>query len=229
MAPINKSTIQQINKLPMRAPTFALLALLAGCATWPFGRPAEPAEPLSLVEALRAGGYVIYLRHADTEWFHFDATPVVLEDCATQRNLSGRGRDDARAIGAGMARLLIPVGEVRSSPYCRCAETARLAFDRVLLDQNLATLSDADAAEQATRVEALNRLLGMPPQPGTNTVLVSHADNLVAAGGPKLDEGEAAVVKPLPDGGHQVIARVQAASWSTLPSPGAVGSSITRP
>jgi phosphohistidine phosphatase SixA len=178
-----------------------------------------PADPIALAEALRAGGYVLYLRHADTQWLHRDAKPVVLDDCATQRNLSGRGREQAHEIGAGLSRLLIPVGEVRSSPYCRCAETARLAFDRVLLDADLATLSDASDASRVARTAALRRLLATVPAPGTNTVLVAHSDNLEAVGGPALEEGEVAVVKPLPDGGFQVISLVSADAWGGMPIP----------
>jgi phosphohistidine phosphatase SixA len=201
----------------------SLLALATGCAAWPFGRPRQPADPVALVDALRAGGYVVYLRHTNTEFWHGDAARVVLEDCATQRNLSDAGREQARAIGVGMARLLVPVGEVRSSPYCRCAETARLAFDRVLLDTDLATLDGADAAQRDKRETALRRLLSTRPAPGTNTVLVSHLDNFVAVDGAKLGAGEAAVVRPLPEGGFQLIARVPADAWSTMTNPAAVG------
>jgi len=199
--------------------TIFLTMLVAGCSMWPFGHRAVPADPIALAEALRAGGYVLYLRHADTQWLHRDAKPVVLDDCATQRNLSGRGREQAHEIGAGLSRLLIPVGEVRSSPYCRCAETARLAFDRVLLDADLTTLSDASDASRVERTAALRRLLATAPAPGTNTVLVAHSDNLEAVGGPALEEGEVAVVKPLPDGGFQVISLVSADAWGGMPIP----------
>jgi phosphohistidine phosphatase SixA len=199
----------------------AFLALAAGCATWPFARPAQPSDPVALVEALRAGGHVIYLRHADTEFWHGDGSPVVLEDCATQRSLSQAGREQARAIGLELARLLVPVGDVRASPYCRCAETARLAFDRVLLDGDLIPLDDGDATQRSAREAALRHLLGTLPAPGTNAVLVSHAEPFTVVGGVSLDEGEAAVVKPLPEGGFQVIARVPADGWSTMPNPAA--------
>ena len=193
-----------------------LLALATGCAAWPFGRRPQPADPRSLVDGLRTGGFVIYLVHTDTEWWRGDASPVVLDDCATQRLLSDSGRDQARAIGAGFERLLVPVGEVRASPYCRCADTARLAFDRVLLDSDLTMLGSDDAAPRAARVDALRKLLATAPPPGTNTVLVSHVDNFAAAGGPKLAPGEAAVVKPLAAGGYEVIARVPASAWTTM-------------
>lgn len=203
----------------------AVLALASGCGIWPFGRPQQPADPVALVEALRAGGYVIYLAPTDLDFWQRDDTPVVLEDCATQRNLSTSGRADARAIGVGFARLLVPVGEVRASPYCRSADTARLAFDRVLLDTDLAPLADADPTQRANQIAALRHLLGGVPPPGTNTVLVAQSENLEALGEPPLDEGEAAVMKPLSEGGYQLIAHVPAEAWSTMQSPagGSVG------
>ena len=203
----------------------AALALLSGCGIWPFGRPQQPADPVSLIEALRAGGYVIYLVPTDLAFWQRDDKPVLLEDCATQRNLSTSGRAEARAIGVGFARLLIPVGEVRASPYCRSADTARLAFDRVLLDADLAPLADADATQRANRIAALRHLLGAAPPPGTNTIVVAQSENLEALGEAPLDEGEAAAMKPLPGGGFQLIARVPAQAWSTMQSPagGSVG------
>jgi phosphohistidine phosphatase SixA len=202
----------------------AVLVVVSGCSLWPFGRAPQPADPQAVVEALRAGGYVIYLRHAGTEFFARDKAPVVLEDCATQRNLSAGGREEARAIGRGFARLLIPVGEVRSSPYCRCADTARLAFDRVLLDADLEPIRQEDEAARDKSLAALAHLLGTAPPPGTNTVLVGHAENLSASGEPSLDAGEAAVFKPLQGGGHQLITRVVAEAWSDMPSPPAASS-----
>jgi phosphohistidine phosphatase SixA len=144
---------------------------------------------------------------------------VEVEDCTKQRNLSSSGREQARDIGAGFHRLLIPVGEVRSSPYCRAADTARLAFGRVFLDTQLAPLSDADASRRAAGIAALRHLLGTVPLPGTNTVLVGHAESMEALGEPKLHYGEAVVAKPLPEGGHQFIDRVPAEAWSTMPIP----------
>ena len=52
------------------------------------------------------------------------------EDCAHQRNLTDGGRADARAIGAAIRSLGIPIGEVLASPFCRTRETAELIFGR---------------------------------------------------------------------------------------------------
>src|SRR3546814_17876605 len=54
-----------------------------------------------------------------------------MADCATQRNLSVAGAANSVQTGDYIRRLRIPIGDVLSSPMCRCSETARLAFGRV--------------------------------------------------------------------------------------------------
>ena len=89
------------------------------------------AEPSAqLIEQLRAGGYVLYLRHTSTDFSQNDSRMTSYEDCASQRNLTDQGRDEARAIGEHVKRLKIPIGEVLASPFCRTMETARLAFGK---------------------------------------------------------------------------------------------------
>src|SRR5688572_16752586 len=98
-----------------------LLVLLLVSTAW-----AQP--PADIVERLREGGYVLYMRHASTDFSQDDARMTGYEDCASQRNLTEEGREEARRIGTHVKRLGIPIGEVLASPYCRTMETARLAF-----------------------------------------------------------------------------------------------------
>lgn len=76
---------------------------------------------------LREGGHVVLLRHANApgtgEPANFD-----IAKCATQRNLSDRGRQQARRIGALFAARAAPVERVLTSSFCRCKDTATLAF-----------------------------------------------------------------------------------------------------
>jgi hypothetical protein len=81
--------------------------------------------------ALKEGGHVILIRHATTDPGTGDPPGFKLGDCSTQRNLSEAGRIEARRIGDAFAQRSIPVGEVRSSRWCRCLETARIAFGSV--------------------------------------------------------------------------------------------------
>jgi len=76
---------------------------------------ASAASGPDLTRSLRAGGLVVVLRHAATDFSKADEDPVALSDCSTQRNLSAQGRADARAIGRGVRRLGLPVVKVLSS------------------------------------------------------------------------------------------------------------------
>jgi len=66
---------------------------------------AAPVSTLSvseLIEQLKLGGNIIYLRHASTE---LSSVGDDLSSCELQRNLSEKGRDEARHIGQSIHRL----------------------------------------------------------------------------------------------------------------------------
>src|SRR5262245_60585595 len=81
-------------------------------------------------QAVRAPGSVVIVRHSYAPGT-FDPPDSRLEDCSTQRNLDDNGRAQARRLGEAFRREGIAVGAVRSSPRCRCLDTARLAFGTV--------------------------------------------------------------------------------------------------
>jgi phosphohistidine phosphatase SixA len=169
-------------------------ALLTGTATPVAG---EELTGPALLAALRDGGFVIYFRHARTDFSRDDTDLSDLSNCATQRNLSSEGRDEARRIGEAIAALGIPVGEVLSSELCRTRETAELAFGQTTPMPDLTSFGTARSeAEEQERAAALRRLLATPPAPGTNTVLVGHLFNIQAAASIGLAEGEAAIFSP---------------------------------
>src|SRR6185503_13331091 len=89
------------------------------------------ADDEALWTLLRAGGQVIMLRHAGTIGTFGDPPGFRFDDCSTQRNLTEAGREQARKIGEAFRAREIPIARVLSSPWCRCLDTARLAFGRV--------------------------------------------------------------------------------------------------
>jgi len=181
---------------------FALLSLLL------FASPASAEPSPELLSRLRDGGYVLYLRHTSTDFSQNDARMTSFEDCATQRNLTDRGRDEARTIGEHVKRLKIPIGEVLASPFCRTMETARLAFGKAR-----ATNDVRGGPIEASRYQPLRKLLSSPVPKGTNRVISSHGNPFVAlAGPPYLAEGEIAVVRPKTDG-FSVVARIRLSDW----------------
>lgn len=196
-----------------------IAALLLASATG-----VAPGQTLSdghLVAALQRGGNVIYFRHADTGPAYPEPRPVDLERCETQRNLNDAGRAEAAEIGRQFQRLGIVVGTVLSSQFCRCKETAQLAFGRYETAPALTGVPRgpefAQARERASK--GLRALLSTPPPAGRNTVLVSHGFNLIDLEGLYLGtQGEAAVYRPDGKGGYALLARVLPEEWAKLPA-----------
>ena len=173
-----------------------------------------PVDAAQLAAALRDGGLVLFVRHAATDPTHADAAQVALENCATQRPLSAVGRGQAETIAAAVKRLRLRIGTVRSSPYCRCTDTARLAFGYMLLDNDLLPAVGPNAKPH---LAAVRRQLGTPPIPGQNAVLVGHGDTIKALLGLDLEEGETLVVRPAASGGSFApIGRIRAEQWPGL-------------
>ena len=168
----------------------AFLALLIVLV--PGASPAVASD--ALWSLLKAGGQFVVVRHA-TAPGTFDPPGMRLDDCATQRNLDEHGRDEARRIGAAFRARAIPVGDVRSSRWCRCQETARLAFGRVDHWEPLDGALPSSAIE--TRRTAEVRALVSAPFTGPNVVLVTHQFNIRALTGlASVASGEMIVLTP---------------------------------
>jgi phosphohistidine phosphatase SixA len=169
---------------------------------------AVPAEAVdeALWTLLKGGGQVVLVRHAATDMSQRDAVGAPLSDCARQRNLTDDGREDARLIGAAFRARGVPVGRVLSSDYCRCLETARLAFQRVEpwlpLQQSL-----TNAEIQAQRTADIRALASVPPA-GGNLVLVTHQFTIRILTGIPIDEGELLILTPRGGGVFDVAGRI---------------------
>lgn len=181
--------------------------LLAACT----GQPHLPAN--SWISTLQTGGYVVLMRHAATDWRQGDSGPDHLDMCANQRNLDARGREQAVAIGAGFRAMNIPVGKVETSEYCRCIETARLAFGYGTTSVDLTSVIGVNPTEALRRVTAIRERISSRPNPGSNTVLVSHMIMIREATGVALEEGEAAVFKPIDNGSSQFVGTIKPEDW----------------
>ena len=137
-----------------------------------------------------------------------------LQNCETQRNLSDEGREMSRNIGKVFDTTGIRVGKVISSPYCRCMDTAGLAFGKVKLSDDLAYAMGADKLETVRLGKALRTLLGSKPVDGVNTVLVGHTANLKEATGiwPSF-EGSAIAFQPQGNGKFYVVGEILPKEW----------------
>jgi phosphohistidine phosphatase SixA len=174
---------------------------------------------------LKQGGFVVVIRHGKTDavaGMSEDKSPLDLSNCADQAMLSETGRDQARAIGKAFTSSGIPVGKVVASGFCRAIEMARLAFGKAetsdaLLLQNFVPVAGAPVpASWPQRVATMKQMIATPPEPSTNTILVTHFPNVKAALGVEIDFGDAVIVRPDGQGSSRLIARISASEWPSL-------------
>ena len=172
------------------------------------GLPVPAGANDALWARLGGGGQVILLRHAVTTAGVGDPPGFRLEDCATQRNLTEAGREESRRIGAAFKARAIPVERVLSSRWCRCLETARLAFGTAEPWEPLSSLF-ADRTRQAEQTRAFRALAG-EKRAGGNTILVTHGANIVAFVGVSPAPAEMVIVMPQGGGTFTVAGRLPA-------------------
>jgi phosphohistidine phosphatase SixA len=167
-----------------------------------------------LAESLRQGGHTVYFRHGPTDPNQRDTDPDNLANCATQRNLTDAGRDQARAIGAALRALRIPIGQVLSSEYCRAREYSLLLVDREPdLEPSLVLPDPLTDEQRARNTEALTSILAREPQPGTTKVMVAHSPNIRLAAGVDLPEEGGAAIFRHEGGTPRLVARVRPGEW----------------
>lgn len=168
---------------------------------------AQELKGRALVEALRGGGYVLYLRHA------LQKSPRTTG--CEPKNLTPVGEEQARTVGAAIRELKIPIGVVRSSEPCRNLDTARLlglgAFEvtEALNPGGMREGFDVHAAR-------FKQLIEMPPS-GTNMLLVSHVHGSTnKAEWMHLEIAEIIVYRPDGKGATTPVARVRVGEWAEL-------------
>ena len=171
--------------------------------------PSLRAQPTPDIAALlRTGGCVVMLRHAQTDPGIGDPPDFKLDQCSTQRNLSAEGRAQAVAIGKWFASRNLMPGSVQTSPWCRCKDTAQLAFGQFNVLPALASTFDG-RTDAAAQTQALRKRLGLVAV-GTFEVWVTHQVNVSALTGEGPAMGEAFVLRTPRGGGEvQVVTRTR--------------------
>jgi phosphohistidine phosphatase SixA len=146
---------------------------------------------------LREGGRVALIRHAEAPGGTGDPANFRLDDCATQRNLSERGKAEARELGERMRAHKIAIGKILASQWCRCRETATLmALGAV---EDAATFNNAFALgdRRDALTEGARDLIANWQGPGT-LVVVTHGANILPLTGIHPAQAEIVVVEPDP-------------------------------
>lgn len=182
--------------------------VLAGSALAQTSVPSWDLPAVQLLAEMRAGGRIIYFRHTATDFSENDSRMKSYEDCAGQRNLIDKGRDDARKIGLAIRALGIPLGRVVASPFCRTVETAELAFGRA------EKWDEARYGSATDQYAELRKLLGTRPEKA-NTVIVGHGNPFYSITAMRVAEGEIAVIRPM-NGRFEISGRIKPDEWAAL-------------
>lgn len=206
----------------MRHLFFALLAL----ALNPLASQAEELPPFvenplsaSAFSSLREGGYVLYMRHGNTDASRPDRAPQVdLNDCATQRPLTEEGRQVAARVGEALRKARIPLGEILSSPLCRATESALAAFGKNFkVENHLMYTANMTSGEKKPIIEKTRELLSRAVPGPRNRVIVSHAPNLMDLMGYfPVPEGTVVVFQPQGSGKYKYLGSITPSQWDGL-------------
>lgn len=162
---------------------------------------------------LREGGCVVLMRHAQTDPGVGDPPNFTLGQCSTQRNLSEAGRQQARRVGAAFTRERVRLDQVRSSAWCRCVDTAMLAFGQNTVWTPLNSFFGGSGGPDQSN-DVLREVQGwMAPR---NLMLVTHQVNITALTGENLAMGEVLVTRPGPATGGAEPARLRVLARQTF-------------
>lgn len=201
---------------------FCLLVLPPASAADIPAKPTFVEKPITpeLLKEIRKGGFVLYMRHGNTDNGRPDRVPSVdLDDCSTQRPLSDEGRELMKQVGKAIREARIPLGQILVSPMCRTRESAQLAIgDKFQVIEPLMYSANMTSEEKKPRIEALKALLAAPVAKGTNTLMIAHAPNLHDLIGFFVKPEGTVVVFRL--GGptvYEYVASIHPEDWRTLP------------
>ena len=186
----------RVSRLAKAALASALLAL-----AWPWAAHADEA----LWSLLKNGGRVVLMRHAITTPGVGDPPGFRLDDCSTQRNLTDQGRQDAHRVGAAFRQRGVAIERVLASPWCRCVETANLAFGTSEVSTALSNLF-THPHNRDQQVREMRELINLPHK--GNRVFVSHGATILALTGVSLGTAEMLVVTPEREGRFVVNGRL---------------------
>ena len=169
------------------------------------------AQDQILIDRLKQGGLNIFIRHAITpggQAKKYNPPGERPNDCSsTSRQLTDEGREQSKVIGTKIKELDIPIGEVYSSGFCRCEETAKLAFGRHTTVEWMMVQegkSNSRIDKELRSVPSTGFFTKTPT--GKNNIFVGHAitfswgvlspDWGLFTSRIQLDEGEAVIIEP---------------------------------
>ena len=127
----------------------------------------------NLINQLENGGKLIFIRHAYAPGSG-DPNNFNLNDCSTQRNLNSIGRKQAKDIGEFFRENKIKIYKILSSEWCRCKETADIAFKNYSTNSFLNSFYNSKYAKNKDKqIVALNNYV-KKFKSDKNLIFVTH-------------------------------------------------------
>lgn len=160
---------------------------------------------------------MIVMRHASSPRDAPDAAAADRDNTSRERQLDAAGRAASTAMGEALRRLMIPIGEVFTSPTYRARQTVRLldvgtptSVDE--LGDGGQSMQNATDAQSAWLKKIVTRI------PTGNSLVVTHMPNIARAFPEIADvaDGESLVFRPDGRGGTTLAARVKIDAWAQL-------------
>jgi len=177
------------SKVPMRNILTLLVALfVALCSLW-------QVHAGELADKLYSAQYVLLMRHALAPGVG-DPPNYSLQNCATQRNLDAKGRQQAQATGNWLRAQGVKAADVYTSPWCRCKETAeQLQFQTPIVEPTLGSFFDemhrgpqqTQALQKWIASQLLNKTKAQQPKV---LILVTHHVNIYGLVGENIGSGD---------------------------------------
>jgi len=200
----------------LRNCAIAAIVMITACG----GAWAQALSGSELVAALKQGGYVLVMRHANSPQTRPDAAIAAAGNTRLERQLNENGHKTAHAMGEALKTLRVPIGTVLSSPTFRTLETVQEL--QVGQATTFILLGDGSQGYEFSSFEDSGRFIRTRaaeiPRAGTNTLIVTHLPNFEAAFGDGLstiEEGEALVLRPDGTTGTPV-GRIKIDEWPRL-------------
>jgi hypothetical protein len=168
--------------------------------------PSSEAPPLlktseEIANALRKGGYVVYMRHGRTQYEQVTLErenrakgTFDLNDCGSQRALSNEGRAAMKISGDAFRLAQVSIDQAFVSRYCRAIESAAYYVDGAKPTDMLSGEGQVgkDPAQKARTIAFLKQV----PASGKNHYMMAHGGIFWEATGFVIQEEHAVVLDP---------------------------------
>ena len=126
-----------------------------------------------ILAALEDGKKIVFIRHAIAPG-NGDPDDFDINDCSSQRNLSEKGRDQSKKIGDFFKINKIKIDMVLSSEWCRCKDTAKLAFGNFKTFSALNSFYEARFAKnKSEQIKELRNFI-RNWEDDSNLIIVTH-------------------------------------------------------